>query len=86
MFEGQVSMSAIRLSCPHCKAIIGIERVDLGVTLRCGSCRQVFCLDKHLDSNSRKWLRQMAARDYLTLGDGLYQLEGATIVPSAEIE
>lgn len=79
-------MSAIRLSCPHCNALIGIRRVDLGVTLRCGSCRQAFRLDKQLDSNSRKWLRQMAARDYLTLGDGLYQLEGATVVPLAEIE
>ena len=86
MFGGQVGMSAIRLSCPHCKALIGIKRVDLGVTLRCGSCRQAFCLNKHLDSNSRKWLSQMAARDYLTLGDGLYQVEGATVVASAEIE
>ncbi len=78
-------MHAIHLACPFCKAQIRIQRVDSEATLRCDSCSTDFKLEHHLDSKSLKWLRQMMANDYLTLGDGLYKVDGATMISSAVI-
>ena len=78
-------MHAINLACPYCKAQIRIERLDPEATLRCTSCSSDFKLEHHLDSKSRKWLRRMMANDYLTLGDGLYKVDGATMISSTDI-
>lgn len=78
-------MHAIHLACPYCKAQIRIQRVDSEATLRCASCSSDFELEHHLDSKSRKWLRRMLANDYLTLGDGLCKVDGATMISSTVV-
>ena len=78
-------MHAIHLACPCCKAQIRIQRVDSEATLRCASCSSDVKLEHHLGSKSRKWLRRMLANDYLTLGDGLYKVDGATMISSTLI-
>ncbi len=78
-------MHAINLACPYCKAQIRIERLDPEATLRCTSCNADFSPQHHLDRKSQKWLRRMLANDYLTLGDGLYKVDGATMIASTDI-
>ena len=78
-------MNAIHLACPCCEAHIRIQRLDPEATLRCASCSADFSVKHHLDRKSQKWLRRMLANDYLTLGDGLYKVDGATMVASNDI-
>jgi len=77
-------MRHIEFLCPECGTLIIIRSTDLEASLCCLSCNLIFNLKDHLDSKSRSWLRRMSAEDYLTLGNGLYEVEGAKLMASTE--
>lgn len=77
-------MRHIEFLCPGCGTLIIIRSTDLEASLCCLSCNLIFNLKDHLDSKSRSWLRRMSAEDYLTLGNGLYEVEGAKLMASTE--
>ena len=77
-------MRNIEFLCPECGTLITIRSIELEASLSCLSCNLIFKLKDHLDSKSRSLLRRMSAEDYLTLGNGLYEIEGAKIMASTE--
>jgi hypothetical protein len=77
-------MRHIEFLCPECGTLITIRSIDLEASLSCLSCNLIFKLKDHLDSKSRSLLRRMSAEDYLTLGNGLYGIEGAKLMASTE--
>ena len=77
-------MRHIEFLCPECGTLITIRSIDLEASLCCLSCNLIFNLKDHLDSKSRSTLRRMSAQDYLTLGNGLYEVEGAKLMASTE--
>ena len=77
-------MRHIEFFCPECGTLITIRSIELEASLSCLSCNLIFKLKDHLDSKSRSLLRRMSAEDYLTLGNGLYEIEGAKLMASTE--
>ena len=77
-------MRHIEFLCPECGTLITIRSIDLEASLCCLSCNLIFNVKDHLDSKSRSWLRRMSAEEYLTLGNGLYEVEGAKLMASTE--
>ena len=84
VFKYRVMMRHIEFLCPECGTLITIRSIDLEASLSCLSCNLIFKLKDHLDSKSRSLLRRMSAEDYLTLGNGLYGIEGAKLMASTE--
>ena len=77
-------MRHIEFLCPECGTLITIRSIDLEASLSCLSCNLIFKFKDHLDSKSRSLLRRMSAEDYLSLGNGLYEIEGAKLMASTE--